>query len=491
MPLNLSLQPKQTEAFTTEANECFYSGAAGSGKSHLMRVASIAWCADIPGLQVYLFRRTSPDLLANHMSGPSGFPALLGELVDEKHVQINYSKNEIRFWNGSVIHLCHCQHDKDMYNYQGAEIHVLLIDELTHFAEEVYRYLRGRVRLGGLKIPDHYYVKNPDGSYKIDECGQKVCLMPRILAGANPGGVGHAWVKRTFIDFAPPMTIQKMSDSEGGFRRQFIPAYLKDNQILIQNDPNYLSRLKGLGSDALVSAMAEGNWDIPAGGYFDGVWNRNVHVLEPFEVPSSWRIDRSFDWGSSKPFSVGYWAESDGTEAVMADGTIRHFKKGTLFRIDEIYGWSGTPDEGVRWTAKKIAQRVNEFEKERSWGSRAKPGPADSAIYTKENGPSIADDMLEEGVRWIPADKRPGSRRVGWLNMVKRLEASKVTPMEEPGLFIFANCLQFIRTVPGLPRDPNDSEDIYSKAEDHVADEARYRCNMQNKELRIVPTSGL
>lgn len=491
MSLDLSLQPKQTEAFLTEANECFYSGAAGSGKSHLMRVAAVAWCSDIPGLQVYLFRRTSPDLLANHMVGPSGFPSMLSELADQKHVQINYSKNEIRFWNSSVIHLCHCQHDKDMYGYQGAEIHVLMVDELTHFSEEVYRYLRGRVRLGGLRIPDHYYIRDSNGVVKEDNEGNKLCRMPRVLAGANPGGVGHAWVKRTFIDFAPPMTIKQMPDEDGGFRRQFIPAYLRDNQILVQNDPKYLARLRGLGSEALVSAMAEGNWDIPAGGYFDGVWNRNVHVLEPFEIPPSWRIDRSFDWGSSKPFSVGYWAETDGTEALMSDGTVRHFKKGTLFRIGEIYGWTGTPDEGVRWTAKKVAKEIKKFEDSRDWGWRVKPSAADSAIYTKENGPSIADDMLEEGVRWLPADKRSGSRHIGWLNMVKRLEASKESVMEEAGLFIFSNCLQFIRTVPSLPRDPNDAEDIYSKAEDHVGDEARYRCNMQSKEIRIVQTSGL
>lgn len=491
MALNLSLQPKQTEAFLTEATECFYSGAAGSGKSHLMRVAAIAWCCDIPGLQVYLFRRTSPDLLANHMVGPSGFPSLLGELVDQKHVQINYSKNEIRFWNSSVIHLCHCQHDKDMYGYQGAEIHVLMVDELTHFSEEVYRYLRGRVRLGGLHIPDKYYIKDEQGKRKQDGQGNYLCRFPRILAGANPGGVGHAWVKRTFIDFAPPMSIQSMPDSEGGFRRQFIPAFLKDNQILVQNDPKYLARLKGLGSDVLVSAMAEGNWDIPAGGYFDGLWNRNIHVLEPFDIPKSWRIDRSFDWGSSKPYSVGFWAESDGTEAVMSDGSIRHFSRGTLFRIDEIYGWTGEPDTGTKETAKEIALRIREFQGSRGWGDRVRPGPADSAIFTKENGDCIADDMASEGIRWTKADKRPGSRRIGWLNMAKRLKACSKYPMEEAGLFVFSNCLQFIRTVPTLPRDPNDSEDIYSKAEDHIADEARYRCNTTNKELRIVPTSGL
>lgn len=481
--MDLMLHPKQAEVFNSYANELFYSGAAGSGKSHLMRVSAIAYSVNIPNLQTYLFRRTSPDLLANHMSGPSGFPALLGEWVEQKHVQINYSKNEIRFWNNSVIHLCHCQHDKDMYGYQGAEIHLLMIDELTHFSEDVYRYLRGRVRLGGLKIPKEYY--------KTTESGETFCLFPRILTGANPGGIGHAWVKRTFIDFAPANTIKQMDDSEGGFRRQYIPAYLKDNPALTQNDPNYLARLRGLGTDALVKAMAEGCWDIPSGGYFDGVWDRNVHVIKPFDIPKSWRIDRSFDWGSSKPYSVGFWAESDGTEATLPDGSKKCWPAGTLFRIGEVYGWNGTPDEGLKQTATEIAASIIEYQAGVDWGKRVQPGPADSAIYTKENGDCIADDMKAAGIRWVPADKRPGSRVIGGLSIQKRLKASKESPMEHPGLFIFDNCLQFIRTVPTLPRDPNNSEDVYSKAEDHVYDEVRYRCNFKRHTGGRVKTTGL
>lgn len=154
--MELCLHERQTEAFLTEATELLYGGAAGGGKSHLMRVASIAWCVDIPGLQVYIFRRLSDDLHKNHMEGHSGFPALLSEWIEGGHAKINWSKNFIEFWNGSKIHLCHCQYEKDVIKYQGAQIHVLLIDELTHFTEKIYRYLRGRCRLGGLKVPERY-----------------------------------------------------------------------------------------------------------------------------------------------------------------------------------------------------------------------------------------------------------------------------------------------------------------------------------------------
>lgn len=471
--MELSLQPKQAEVYNSLATEILYGGSAGAGKSHLLRIMAISYCVDIPGLQVYLFRRTSPDLLANHMSGPSGFPTLLAEWVDQKFVTINYSKNEIRFWNSATIHLCHCQHEKDKYSYQGSEMSMLLIDELTHFTDSIYRYLRGRVRLGGLKVPDKY---KP--------------VLPRVVCGSNPGGEGHNWVKKTFIDFAPANTPTKMPKEEGGFLRCFIPAKLSDNLVLVENDPDYEDRLSGLGTAQLVQAMKDGNWDIAAGGYFDDVWHRETHVLEPFTVPSSWMIDRSFDWGSAKPFSVGYWAESDGTEATLSDGTVRIFPRGSVIRIAEMYGWNGTADQGCGWTAKEIAKKMIEFEAAQPWGNRVIRGPADSAIYTKENGECIADDMKAEGVTWIPADKRPGSRKVGWLQMRKMFKAALTRNREEPGLYVFNTCTHFIRTVPTLPRDPNDNEDVHSKAEDHVADESRYRLNTTRMRGGLLKVTG-
>lgn len=472
--MELSLQPKQGQVLQSKATEILYGGAAGAGKSHLMRVMAIIYSVAIPNLQVYLFRKTYPDLIANHMSGGSGFPVMLADWVEQKHVVINYTKNTIKFWNGSTIHLSSLQHEKDVYSYQGAEIHLLLLDELTHFSEASYRYLRGRVRLGGLKVPDEYKE-----------------VMPRILAGANPGGVGHNWVKKTFIDFAPPNTVTKTPKSEGGFLRSYIPAKLADNQILVQNDPDYADRLSGLGSTQLVEAMLDGSWDIAAGGYFDDVWSRDVHVLTPFDIPRSWKIDRSFDWGSSKPYSVGFWAESDGTEVKLPDGTVRHYPRGSLFRIAEIYGWNGNADEGCRATAGEIADKIIEYQASVPWGKRVKPGPADSAIYTKENGDCIADDMKAKGIKWVPADKKPGSRKTGWQMMRKMMKAAFESPRESPALYVFNTCVHFIRTVPTLPRDPNDVEDIYSKAEDHVADESRYRCNTRRGKVGYGKVEGL
>lgn len=441
--------------------------------SHLMRRAAIRWCQWIPDLQVYLFRREFSDLYKNHMEGPSGFPALLGEMMQRGEARIVWSKNQIRFANGSVIHLCHCQHDKDVYGYQGAEIHVLMIDELTQWARGMYTFLRSRVRLGALKIPT--WLKG---------------LFPRCLLGANPGGIGHNWVKADFIDIAPALEIVAMPSAEGGMNRQFIPARLEDNPTMTANDPDYESKLEGIGSPELARAMRLGDWDIVAGGFFDDLWMRDVHVVKPFPLPTSWRLNRSFDWGSSKPFSVGWWAESDGSDVKLPNGTTLRTVRGDLFHIAEWYGWNGTPNEGSKMLAVDIAKGI--AQRERQWrqslGWVVHPGPADTAIWTNENGMCIADDMKKAGVTWTEADKSPGSRANGWERirmLLKQAYAPASGPRESPGLFVFDNCTHFIRTVPVLPRDPHKTDDIDTKAEDHAADMARYRITEKRVDRRM------
>lgn len=450
LTLDFYLHKRQRFALFSRATEILYGGAAGGGKSHLMRVAAILWCCQIPGLQVYIFRRHFDELYKNHMEGPTSFPELLAEWVNAKLVTINHSAHTLRFWNGSTIFLCHCQHEKDVYKYKGPEIHVLMIDELTQFTAKMYRFLRSRMRLGALKIPEAFKG-----------------LFPRALNGTNPGDVGHNWVKADFVDNAPEGEIKEMPRKEGGMRRQYIRARLADNLSVDAED--YAGKLEGLGDPALVRAMLDADWDIVAGGMFDDLWSRDKHVIKPFEIPSSWRINRSFDWGSSRPFSVGWWAESDGTTAPNG----KNYPPKTLFRINEWYGWNERPNEGLKMTATEIAQGVKEREAE--MGIEVEPGPADSSIFDAENGVCIADDMAAEGVEWTPADKSPGSRANGWARMRKYLKAATKFPMEEPGLFIFDNCAQFIRTVPTLPRDQNKPDDVNTKAEDHIGDETRYR----------------
>ena len=451
--MTINLHPKQCIAFESKAREILYGGAAGGGKSHLMRVIAIALCMQVKGIQVYIFRRLSDDLYKNHMEGAGGFFALLAEMFESHYASYNASKNFIKFWNGAKIHLCHCQYEKDRFKYQGAEIHVLMIDELTHFTSTIYRFLRSRVRIGQLFLPEHLRDK-----------------VPFILNGSNPGGIGHNWVKLSFVDFAAPLEVKKAEVKDGGMLRQYIPAKLDDNPSL-END--YEDKLSGLGPEWLVKAMRDGDWNITAGGMFDDVWKYETHVKAPFEIPLTWKIDRAFDWGSSKPFAVHWFAESDGSDYVDHEGNEIASQRGDLFIIAELYGWTGEPNEGVKWPASKVAKEILRIESEHDWKDRVVPGVADSAIYTEVDEHSIADNMANEGVEWERANKSPGSRKNGWALMRERFE--NAAKGEGSGLFVFDTCRQFIRTIPPLPRDPKDPDDVDTDAEDHIADEVRYR----------------
>lgn len=446
--INISLHAKQTKAFQSMATEILYGGAAGGGKSHLMRSAFITWCTMISGLQVYLFRRISKDLMSNHMEGPNGFRNMMSPWVRSGFARI--VDNEVRFWNGSKIFLCHCQHEKNMYDYDGVEIHVLGIDELTHFTEKIYRFLRGRVRAVGLpEIP----------------AGLQGCF-PRILCGTNPGNVGHLWVKRSFIDNCDPFEIRKMSDEDGGMLRQFIPALLEDNPSMLKDDPTYEAKLKGLGSEALVRAKRYGDWNIVEGAYFD-CWSPK-NILEPFTIPDHWLKFRSFDWGSAKPFSVGWYAISDG----YMTNDKKWIPPGAMIKYREWYGCDPKKeDTGIKLTVEQVGAGIIE----RDGGVQITYAVADPAIFAEDGGPSFSERFANEGVYFARADNKrvPIHGAIGgWDQMRARLQGIDGRPM----LYFFKTCKDSIRTIPALQHDPNKPEDLDTKMEDHAADECRYAC---------------
>ena len=429
-----------------------------------MRVVAIVLCSEIAGLQVYLFRRLSDDLYKNHMEGAGGFYAMLEPWFKAKLVRYNGSKNYLEFWNGSKIWLSHCQYEKDLIKYQGPEFHVLLIDELTHFTEKQYRFLRGRCRLGGLRIPPKYQGR-----------------LPLILSGSNPGGIGHIWVKRTFVDYAPPMEVNKASRKEGGKLRQYIPAKLEDNPTLLENDPTYEETLEGLGNPALVKAMRDGDWNIVAGGALDDVWTERM-ILPRFKIPANWSVDRAFDWGSTHPFSVGWWAECDGTEIEFEDGSTFCPPAGSVIQIGEWYGTKelGT-NEGLKLSSEEIAEGIVEREKELLAGkwieSTINAGPADNQIsnVTDKSTPTIEKIMSDRGVTWSKSDKSSGSRVIGLELLRTRMkEAGKDQP-EKPAIYFMEHCRASLSLLPTLPRDPKKQEDVDTKAEDHCYDMVRYR----------------
>jgi len=443
--VQLTLQVKQGEAFGTQATEVLYGGAAGGGKSYLLRVSGIRWCVEVGGIQVYLFRRTLPDLRDNHLRGPTSFQVLLDEFTTAGRVKYRSVENEFEFWNGSILHLCYCDSENDVEKYRGAEIHVLMIDELTHFSEFQYRFLRSRVRVAGLKVPEQYKV-----------------LLPRIETASNPGSIGHAWVKRTFINPKPPMELWRASPEEGGMVRQFIPAKLSDNPYLMAEDPDYSNRLKGLGADSLVRAMLDGDWDIIAGQAFEKL-RRDVHCVEPLEPPEDWLVFGSFDWGSSRPFAYGLFAVADGNS--LPDGRL--YRRGSVILFDEWYGWNGKPNEGLRMEAPEVAEDIRKLEGKRRVAYRV----GDPSMWKVDGGPSIAETMNRHGVIFRKADN---SRITGYAEVRNRIAGDEDGPM----FFAARNChAGFWRTMPDVVMDEHrfglKSEDVDTDQEDHEYDMVR------------------
>lgn len=453
--LRYRLHAKQTQALETDATEVLYGGAAGAAKSHLIRVAAIAWCSEIPGLQVYLFRRIREDLIKNHMEGPTGFRSMLAPLLGD-YVEI--VEDEIRFWNGSRIYLCHCKDEKDRFKYQGAEIHVLLIDELTHFTEVIYRFLRSRVRMPSqisIQLPEKYRGR-----------------FPRILCGTNPGGIGHQFVKMTFVDPKPAYEKWLTTDQEGGFVRQFIPARLSDNPSI--DYKAYAANLSGLGNEALVKAMLEGDWDIVAGAALS--IDRQVHLLRPFVPPKHWTKFTSLDWGYVKPYCHGWYCVAEGNTLLRGkDGHPDvYLPDGAVVKYRELYGWNGKPNEGCKEESPTVARQIIKIERDAD--EHIDYRIADTQLWAKNDGPSMYERMYQATDGLFNPGKAEKDRQANYSEICNRLRGNEVEEgVFEPMFYITENCTHFWRTVPSLILDelhPERGPD--EDQENHSYDETVY-----------------
>jgi hypothetical protein len=441
----------QTLLLSCPVNEIFFGGARGGGKTDGLIGDFVAhagrWGSAVRGV---LFRRTYRELeevldAAKRILMPLG------------------AKYKVARWmfvmpGGAELKLRYLRRDADANSYQGHQYNWMGFDEVTNWpTSRALDMMRACLR-SALGI---------------------VC---RLVLSGNPGGPGHNWVKARYVDPAPPLNLFR---DDQGERCVYIPARLVDNPLLIDNDPGYVNRLRRSGPEWLVKAWLDGTWDIVAGGMFDDVWT-SANVLPRFVVPDSWMVDRSFDWGSSRPFSCGWWAESDGTSASIG-GCERTLVRGSLVRIAEWYGSTGKPNEGVRMTADEVAREI--AVRDRAFPFLVNPGPADNVIFSVDNGRSIAQDMEVCGVLWDRSDKSPGSRKLGWERM--RMMMKNAQSVDEPALFVTDGCRDFIRTVPTLARDDRDQDDVDPNAEDHVADESRYRLMALRNEIKVMHLSGL
>lgn len=431
---------KRQEIFLSRfEDEALYGGAAGGGKSEALVVEALRQ-VHIPHYRALILRKTYPEL---------------SELIDKSQryyrgafpaAQWSEARHEWRFPSGAKISFGAMQHTNDRFKYQGRAYDYIAFDELTHFTQDEYLYLLSRNRASGP--------------------GTRVYLR----ASANPGGIGHGWVKARFLTPAPPMqTIWEdvqVRTPDGAVHtarrsRIFVPSTVFDNQILLQNDPAYAARLAAL-PDADRRALLYGDWDAFAGQVFSE-WRadpahyadrRYTHVVDPFPIPRGWRVVRGFDFGYSRPFSVGWWAISP---------------DGALCRIRELYGCTGTPNEGVRWEPARIAREIKKIEQDDpNIRGRTVRGVADPSIFDESRGESVAQMMEREGIFF---DRGDNSRIAGKMQVHHRLAFDQ---NGAPGLTVFSTCRHFIRTVPALVYDPVNVEDVNTAMEDHIYDEMRY-----------------
>ena len=417
-----------------------YGGARGGGKSWSIQTKAKLLVFKHKGIKIAIFRRKYPDLEKNHIR------TLVGELVGAKVAKYSKQEKRLTFNTGSVIEFVFAQRtDELVIKTQGIEWDVIFIDEATQWTEEelkmIYSCCRG--------ANDH---------------------PKRIYLTCNPGGVGHQYIKRIFID-------KKYLPGEYPEDYSFTQAKLTDNTVLMKRDPGYIKSLEAL-PPKLRKAWLDGEWDVFSGQVFeefrddpehyeDRQW---THVIEPFDIPIGWTICRSYDFGYSKPFSCAWWA-------VDYDGR--------LYRILELYGCTQTPNEGVKWTPQEQFKRIREIETQHPWlKGRRIFGVADPAIWNAESGESVADVAAQHQVYF---DKGDHERIAGWMQVHYRLafDDSGI-----PMMYIFSNCRAFIRTIPLLVYDEHKVEDIDTTQEDHVADEVRYECmsrpiKPQRKEVKV------
>jgi hypothetical protein len=423
----------QTEFLAASEREVLYGGAAGGGKSYGLLADPMRYFsnANFNGL---ILRRTNDELRELIWKSQELYPrAFKGAKWAEK-------KSQWTFPSGAKLWLTYLERDQDVLRYQGQSFSYIAVDELTQYATPFsWNYLRSRLRTTDPTLPVY------------------------MRATTNPGGIGMGWVKRTFIDPAPPNKKFVAQDIDTGddlvypeghekageplFYRRFIPARLSDNPYLMEGG-QYEANLLSL-PEMQRRQLLEGDWGITDGAAFPE-FRQKDHVIEPYDIPTDWTRFRSCDYGYSS-FSSVHWFAIDPSYD-------------TLVCYRELYV--------SKHTGRDLARAVMEAE----GGEKIQYGVLDSSCWHQRGqiGPSIAEEMISQGCRWRPSDRSNGSRAAGKNRLHELLKVDEVTGIA--GIQFFNTCRQVIADLPIIPSDPKGGDDIDARTSQqrHTYDSIRY-----------------
>jgi len=412
----------QTEFLAATETEVFFGGARGGGKSYATLADPLRYCHR-PAHRVLILRRTMPELrdmiAKSQLMYPKAFPGARWRDNDK----------EWRFPSGARIEFGYAENMTDVLRYQGQSYTAIYVDELPQFpTPDIWNFLRSSLRSVDPEIP------------------------AVMRATGNPGNVGSPWVKAMFIDPAPAnipfeQEIKIQHPLKGPIvkkiSRRYIPSSVFDNPYLTYDD-SYVAMLASL-PEIQRRQFLEGDWDAFDNAAFSE-FRREVHVVDPFEVPLGWMKFRACDWGYRQPACCLWFAVSP---------------DGDLYVYRELYV--------TQHTAEEFAAKVLDLE----FGEAIRYGVLDASAWANrgESGPSIAETMIKAGCRWRPSDRSPRSRTNGWMELHRRL---CIHEGDRAGIYFFSHCKNLIRTLPLMPIDANNPEDIDTDAEDHAADALRY-----------------
>jgi len=422
----------QTEFLASSEREVLYGGAGGGGKTYAL-IADAMRYFENPNFNGLILRRSTDELREIVWKTQELYPKIF------KGAKWGEKKSQWTFPSGAKLWLTYLERDQDVLRYQGQAFSYIAFDELTQYPTPfAWNYMRSRLRTTDSELPTY------------------------MRATTNPGGVGHGWVKRMFIDPAPENTKFVAKDLETGddlvypdshdkageplFYRRFIPAKLQDNPYLMEGG-QYEANLLSL-PEMQRRQLLEGDWTISDGAAFSE-FRLNEHVIEPFDIPDNWRRFRSCDYGYSS-YSAVHWFAIDPNFS-------------TLINYRELYL--------TKHTGRDLAKAVMEAED----GERIDYGVLDSSCWHNRGqlGPSIAEEMISQGCRWRPSDRTNGARVAGKNRFHEVLKIDENTGL--PGIQFFNTCRQIIADLPVIPSDPRGSDDIDPRyATDHAYDSVRY-----------------